>query len=185
MKKIVRIAKPNEEDEILKVYSSGGRWLPYTDTDEIRKCIRDNGKGKISLIVIELDNKIVGALKLHRPQSHIGKGGKVAVLPDCRGQGIGKILYKAAIKLCYMEGRIKFTDSLVGENQAVTKMFESLNFTLEAKMRKHTPGGLTLYQFAYYTDEQGVPELNEDVEFNIPLTDYMKDIVEKNKEKLK
>jgi len=185
MDKIVRIAKLNEEEEILKVYSSGGRWLPYTDTEEIRKCIKDNRKGKISLIVVEIDHKIVGALKLHRPQSHIGKGGKVAVLPDYRGQGIGKILYKSAIKLFQMEGRIKFTDSLVGENDAVKKMFKTLGFIIEAKMRKHTPSGLTLYQFAYHIGEQGILELEENIKFDIPFTEYMKDLIEKNKEKLK
>ncbi len=79
-----------------------------------------------------------------------------------------------------MEGRKKFTDSLVGENPAITKMFEELGFEIEAKMRKHTPSGKTLYQFAYHIDEKGVPDLGQDIEFKIPITGYMKELKEKN-----
>lgn len=42
-------------------------------------------------------------------------------------------------------------------------------------MRKHTPMGKTLYQFAYHIDEKGVPELGEDVQFDIPITKYMEE----------
>ncbi|MAG01704.1 hypothetical protein CMI42_00025 [Candidatus Pacearchaeota archaeon] len=181
MRKIVRLAKFEEADEILKVYQSGEDFLPYTDVKEVKKSIKGNADGKVSLIVIESDNKIVGVLKLHRPQSHIGKGGKVAVLPEYRNQGIGKLLYKVAIKIFDMEGRRKVTDSLVGDNPSVFKMFENLGFEIEATMRKHTPGGKTLYQFAYHIDEKGIPDLGEEVKFNIPITEYMKDLKQKNK----
>ncbi len=181
MSKIVRLAKVGEAEEILEVYKSGGEWLPYTDPKEINQCITANESGKVSLLVIEMDGKIVGSLKLHRPQSHIGKGGKVAVLPEYRGHGIGKLLYKSAIKIFDMEGRRKVTDSLVGGNPAVVAMFKKLGFEKEAEMRKHTPGGKTLYQFAYHIDEKGLPELGEDVKFEIPITDYMKDLKHKNK----
>ena len=79
-----------------------------------------------------------------------------------------------------MEGRRKVTDSLVGDNPAIMAMFEKLGFEIEATMRKHTPAGKTLYQFAYHIDEKGVPEL-EDVKFDIPFTDYMKKLKENNK----
>ena len=181
MIKIIRLAKIEEADEILKVYQSGGEFLPYTDIKEVKKSIKGNSDGKVSLIVIEVDEKIVGALKLHRPQAHLGKGGKVAVLPEYRNQGIGKLLYKAAIKIFDMEGRRKVTDSLVGDNNSVFRMFERLGFEIEATMRKHTPGGKTLYQFAYHVDEKGVPDLGENVKFEIPLTDYMRSLKEKNK----
>jgi len=180
--RIVRLARPGEDEEILKVYLSGGGMLPYTDVKEISKCIRDNENGKISLVVIEMDKKIVGALKLHRPQAHVGKGGKVAVLPDYRGKGLGKLLYNSAILIFDMEGRRKVTDSLVGENPAITAMFKKLGFELEAEMRKHTSAGNTLFQFAYHIDEKGLPELGDDVEFDIPETEYMKDLKQKNKE---
>ena len=178
--KVLRLAKQGEAEEILEVYASGGEWLPYTQVDEINNSIKANDKGKTSLIVVEIDGKIVGALKLHRPQSHIGKGGKVAVLPDYRGHGIGKLLYKSAIKIFDMEGRRKITDSLVGENPVVMAMFKKLGFEIEAKMRKHTPGGKILYQFAYHIDEKGVPELDDEVEFDIPITEYMKELKQKN-----
>lgn len=181
MKTLIRLAKEGEEKEVLEVYRSGGEWLPYTDTDEIKKSIKENLRGKISLIVAEINGKIGGAIKLHRPQSHIGKGGKIAVLPEFRGRGIGKLLYKSIIKIFYMEGRRKFTDALVGENPAIKKMFENLGFEIEAEMRKHTPSGKTLYQFAYHIDEKGVHELGEGVEFGIPLTEYMRNLKEKNK----
>ena len=181
MIKIIRLAKIEEAEEILEVYQSGGDFLPYTDIKEVKKSIKGNSDGKVSLIVVEIDEKIVGALKLHRPQAHIGKGGKVAVLPEFRNQGIGKLLYKAAIKIFDMEGRRKVTDSLVGDNNSVFRMFERLGFEIEATMRKHTPGGKTLYQFAYHVDEKGVPDLGENVKIEIPLTDYMKSLKEKNK----
>ena len=181
MIKIIRLAKIEEAEEILEVYQSGGDFLPYTDIKEVKKSIKGNSDGKVSLIVIEVDEKIVGALKLHRPQAHLGKGGKVAVLSEYRNQGIGKLLYKAAIKIFDMEGRRKVTDSLVGDNNSVFRMFERLGFEIEATMRKHTPGGKTLYQFAYHVDEKGVQDLGENVKFEIPLTDYMKSLKEKNK----
>lgn len=184
MTKTVRLAKFEEANEILEVYQSGGDFLPYTDIKEVRDCIKGNKNGKVSLIVVEIDNKIIGALKLHRPQSHIGKGGKVAVLPEYHNQGIGKLLYKSAIKIFHMEGRRKITDSLVGDNQAIFKMFEKLGFEIEATMRKHTPGGKTLYQFAYHIDEKGIPNLGEGINFNIPITDYMKDLKQKNKKEI-
>ena len=180
MKKKVKLAERERVKEILEVYKSGGVWLPYTDVEEINKSIKENEKGKVSIIVVEMDGKIVGALKLHRPQSHIGKGGKVAVLPEYRGQGIGKLLYKSAIKIFDMEGRRKVVDSLVGDNPSVFALFEKLGFEVEAKMRKHTPGGHTLHQFAYHIDELGVPDLGEDVDFDIPFTEYMKDLKNKN-----
>jgi len=180
MKK-VRLANEDESNEVLEVYKSGGGWLPYTDVDEVKKSVRENKNGKVSLIVVEMDGKIVGALKLHRPQSHLGKGGKVAVLPEFRNKDIGKLLYKSAIKIFDMEGRRKVVDSVVGENITAIKMFEKLGFEIEAKMRKHTPAGKTLYQFAYHVDEKGVPELGEDVQFDIPVTAYMKELKEKNK----
>jgi len=182
MVKIIRLAKLEEAEDILKVYQSGGTWLPYTDVKEITKCIRDNEKGKTSLILIEDDEKIIGVLKLHRPQAHVGKGGKVAVLPEYRNKGIGKLLYKAAIKIFDLEGRRKVTDSLVGENPSVFKMFKGMGFEIEATMRKHTSGGKTLYQFAYHIDEKGIPSLEKDVKFDIPITDYMEDLKQKNKE---
>lgn len=175
----VRLARLGEGEEILQIYQSGGDFLPYTEVKEVNRAIKDNETGKVSLIVVEIDGKLVGALKLHRPQSHIGKGGKVAVLPDFRGRGIGKILYKSAIKIFDMEGRRKVTDSLVGDNPAVMTMFDKLGFEIEAKMRKHTPAGKTLYQFAYHIDEKGIPEL-EDIEFDIPITSYMKELKQKN-----
>ena len=181
MIKIIRLAKIEEAEDLLEVYQSGGNFLPYTDIKEVKKCIKGNKEGKISLIVVEIDKKIVGALKLHRPQSHIGKGGKVAVLPEYRNQGIGKLLYKAAIKIFDMEGRRKVIDTIVGENPVAFKMFETLGFEIEATMRKHTPGGKTLYQLAYHIDEKGVFDLGENVKFEIPLTDYMKSLKEKNK----
>ena len=184
MIKIIRLAKIEEAEEILEVYQSGGDFLPYTDIKEVKKSIKGNSDGKVSLIVIEVDEKIVGALKLHRPQAHLGKGGKVAVLPEYRNQGIGKLLYKAAIKIFDMEGRRKVTDSLVGDNNSVFRMFERLGFEIEATMRKHTPGGKTLYQFAYHVDEKGVPDLGEEVKFDIPLTDYMKNLEQKNKKQI-
>ncbi len=183
MEKKITLAKREKAEEILEVYRSGGLWLPYTDVSEINKCIKDNEDGKVSMIVVEIDGKVVGALKLHRPQSHIGKGGKVAVLPNYRGQGIGKLLYKSAIKIFDMEGRRKITDSLVGDNTAISIMFEKLGFEIEAKMRKHTPGGKTLYQFAYHIDEKGLPEIDRDIEFEIPITSYMKELKEKNNRK--
>lgn len=179
MKKI-RLARNGEGEIILKVYQSGGAFLPYTDVKEINQSIRENEKGKTSLIVAEIDGKIIGALKLHRPQSHIGKGGKIAILPECRGHGIGKLLYKSAIKIFDLEGRRKVTDSLVGDNPAILKIFEDLGFEIEAKMRKHTPAGKTLYQFAYHIDEKGLPEFGEDVDFDIPITEYMKELKQKN-----
>lgn len=179
MKKI-RLAKLEDAKEVFEVYKSGDRFLPYTDIKEMRKCIKGNDNGKVSLIVLEISGKIVGALKLHRPQAHIGKGGKIAVIPDYRGQGIGKLLYRSAIKIFDMEGRRKVTDSLVGENPAVMVMFEKLGFEIEAKMRKHTPGKKDLYQFAYHIDEKGVPELGEGIIFDIPVTEYMKDLKQKN-----
>ncbi len=178
--KIVRLAKQEDAQKILDIYISGGEWLPYTEIDEVKKGIKENEKGKVSLIVIEINGEIVGALKLHRPQSHIGKGGKIAVSPQYRGQGIGKLLYRAAIKIFNMEGRRKVTDSLVGENPTVKKIFEDLGFEIEAQMRKHTPSGKTLYQFAYHIDEKGIPDLGEDVEFNIPLTGYMTELKQNN-----
>lgn len=178
--KTVRLARREEAREILNVYLSGGEWLPYTDVEEVNKSIKENENGKTSLIVIEIDGRVIGALKLHRPQSHIGKGGKIAILPEYRGHGIGKLLYKAAIKIFDLEGRRKVTDSLVGENPAILKIFEDLGFEIEAKMRKHTPAGKTLYQFAYHIDEKGVPELGEDVKFEIPVTEYMKELKQKN-----
>jgi len=176
----VRLAKSGEGEEILRIYQSGGDFLPYTEVKEVNKAIKENGAGKVSLIVVEVEGKLAGALKLHRPQSHIGKGGKVAVLPEFRGKGIGKIMYKSAIKIFEMEGRRKVTDSLVGDNPAIMAMFEKLGFEIEATMRKHTPAGKTLYQFAYQIDEKGVPEL-EDVKFDIPFKDYMKKLKENNK----
>jgi len=181
MIKVIRLAKIEEADEILKVYQSGGEFLPYTDVKEVKKSIKGNDDGKVSLIVVDVDKKIVGALKLHRPQSHIGKGGKVAVLPEYGGKGIGKLLYKAAIKIFDMEGRRKIIDSIVGENPIAFKMFEKLGFEIEATMRKHTPGGKTLYQLAYHIDEKGIFDLGENVKFEVPLTDYMKSLKEKNK----
>lgn len=126
--KIVRLAKIKDAQDVLNIYISGGDALPYTEIKEINKCITENDKGKVSLIVVEIDGKIVGSLKLHRPQAHIGKGGKVAVSPEYRGKGIGKLLYKSAIKIFDMEGRRKVTDSLIGENEIITKMFETLGF---------------------------------------------------------
>ncbi|MBI3623775.1 GNAT family N-acetyltransferase [Candidatus Pacearchaeota archaeon] len=182
MIKKIKLAERDKAKDILEVYRSGGVWLPYTDVEEINKSIKENEKGKVSIIVVEMDGKIVGALKLHRPQSHIGKGGKVAVLPEYRGHGIGKLMYKSAIKIFDMEGRRKVVDSLVGDNPSVSALFEKLGFEVEAKMRKHTPGGHTLYQFAYHIDELGVPELGKDVIFDIPLTQYMKELKQKNLE---
>jgi len=177
----IKLAEIEKAEEILEVYKSGGFWLPYTDIKEIKKCLKENEKGKVSIILVEINGKIVGALKLHRPQSHIGKGGKVAVLPEYRGQGIGKLLYKSAIKIFDMEGRRKIIDSLVGENPAVFALFKKLGFEIEATMRKQTPAGKTLYQFAYHIDEKGVPNLGEKIEFEIPVTEYMKDLKDKNK----
>ncbi len=178
--KIVRLARREEAKEILDVYTSGGAWLPYTDIEEVNKGIKENENGKTSLIVIESEGKVVGALKLHRPQSHIGKGGKIAILPECRGHGIGKLLYRSAIKIFDLEGRRKVTDSLVGDNPAILKIFEDLGFEIEATMRKHTPAGKTLYQFAYHIDEKGIQELGEDVKFDIPVTKYMEELKQKN-----
>lgn len=184
MEKILRLAKFEEAEEILKVYQSGGDFLPYTDIKEVRNSIKGNKNGKVSLIVVEIDKKIIGVLKFHRPQAHVGKCGKVAVLPEYRNQGIGKLLYNSALRIFDMEGRRKVTDSLVGNNEAVFKMFEGLGFEIEATMRKHTPSGKTLYQFAYHIDEKGVPDLEEDVKFNIPITDYMKDLKQKNEKEI-
>lgn len=170
----IRIAKQGEDKEIFELFSHATDWIPYTEIKEITHCISDNEKGKVSLIIAEEDKKILGALKLHRPQFHIGKIGKVTVSPDSRGKGIGKNLYRAAIKIFDLEERRKITDSVVGENEAMKALLEKLNFKQEGCLEKHTPGKKNLYLYAYFIDEQKVPKLDEHIKFDIPKTIYMK-----------
>ena len=42
MIKTIRLAKFEEAEDILKVYQSGGDFLPYTDIKEVKKSIKGN-----------------------------------------------------------------------------------------------------------------------------------------------
>jgi ribosomal protein S18 acetylase RimI-like enzyme len=165
----VRKAERSDLEAVLKIYDSAKSNLGQTATKYVEDAINQNELGNVSLLVAEVDGKIVGAVKLKRKRSHIGNVGLIAVLPEYRRLGIGNLLYKVMIWIFAKEGRIKISDQMTEPNEPMQKFFEKLGFVKEGTLRKHTDSKQDVSLYAYYIDEQGIPEIPQNVSINIKL----------------
>jgi len=165
----VRKAERSDLDTVLNVYDSSKNNHGKTDVNYVDGAIKQNELGNVSLLVAEVDGKVVGTIKLKRKRAHIGNVGLIAILPEYRRLGIGSLLYKVMIWIFAKEGRIKISDQMTEPNEPMKKFFEKLGFVKEGTLRKHTDSKQDVSLYAYYIDEQGIPEIPQNVSINIKL----------------
>jgi hypothetical protein len=77
------------------------------------------------------------------------------------------------LKIFRAEGRRKVTDSVVGRNPMMVSLLNFLGYRYEGTLRKHTNDGKDILLFAFFFDEEEVPENSSHVTVNIPETEYM------------
>jgi hypothetical protein len=174
MKVVIRPSIPEDLEDIIHIFAEA-RYDKRKK--EIKNAINANVRGKISLLSACIDGKPMAAHVLHRPSKTVGKNGVIVVSEACRGQEIGTNLYIAALKIFKAEGRNKVTDSVIGRNPMMVSLLNFLGYQYEGTLRKHTNDGKDILLFAFFFDEQDIPENSSHVTVDIPTTEYMKERV--------
>lgn len=170
MKVVIRPSTREDFEDIVHIFEESR----YDKREkEIRNAINANVRGKISILSACIEGKVMGAHVLHRPSKAVGKNGVIVVSQESRGQEIGTNLYIAALKIFRAEGRRKVTDSVVGRNPMMVSLLNFLGYRYEGTLRKHTNDGKDILLFAFFFDEEEVPENSSHVTVNIPETEYM------------
>mgnify|MGYP001054288831 CR=1 FL=1 len=175
MQVVIKPSTYSDFDDILRIFSESR----YEKREkEIRNALNANKRGKISILSACIEGKTIGAHILHRPSKIIGKNGVIVVDKNVRGQEIGTNLYIAALKVFKAEGRNKVTDSVIGKNPMMVSLLNYLGYVYEGCLRKHTTDGKDIFLFAFFLDEQEIPENSSHVVLEIPETEYMNEKVE-------
>ena len=164
---IIRKAEVKDIKNILELFNFEEDIDEVTDKSYVENSIKQNQSGSVSLIVAETDGQIAGAIKLKRKRSHIGNIGKVAVSKEFRGKGIATILYKVAIIIFSKENRTKISDQMTEPNEPMVHLFNKLGFVKEGTLRMHTHDKKDVSQYAYFTDEMGIPEIPDNIKVTI------------------
>ncbi|MBU7044194.1 MAG: hypothetical protein HXS47_11430 [Theionarchaea archaeon] len=174
MKVVIRPSTREDFEDIVTIFAESR----YDKREkEIRNAINANVRGKISILSACIDGKTMAAHVLHRPSKTVGKNGVIVVSEACRGQEIGTNLYIAALKIFKAEGRNKVTDSVIGRNPMMVSLLNFLGYQYEGTLRKHTNDGKDILLFAFFFDEQAIPENSSHVIIDIPETEYMNERV--------
>ncbi|ASN28289.1 GNAT family N-acetyltransferase [Streptomyces pluripotens] len=96
----------------------------------------DERYGPDGCLVAELDGRIVGYVRLVRPtplasNAHVLAIRGFAVAEDARGQGIGRILIRAAVEEARGRGARRLTLRVLGHNTPARALYESEGFLVE------------------------------------------------------
>lgn len=175
MKVVIRPSVPDDLEDIVRIFSQSH----YEKREkEIRNAINANKRGKISILTACMDDSVVGAHVLHRPSRTIGKNGVIVIDKECRGHEIGTNLYIAALKVFKAENRNKVTDSVIGRNPMMVSLLNFLGYKYEGCLRRHTLDSRDILLFAFFLDEDEIPENSPHVALEIPETEYMEGVVE-------
>lgn len=174
MNVVIRPSTRDDFEDIVRIFSQSN----YDKREkEIKNALNRNHRGKISILSACVDEKTVGAHILHRPSRTVGKNGIVVIDKEYRGQEIGTNLYIAALRVFKAESRNKVTDSLVGKNPMIASLLNFLGYKYEGCLRKHTNDNKDIILFAFFLDEQEIPENSPHITLDIPKTDYMDEVV--------
>lgn len=90
-------------------------------------------------LVALVDNKVVGYVAIGRripieANRHVGRILAVAVAPEARRRGIGRALLQAAETEARARGFRKLMLTVLGTNQAAIALYESLGYSIEARL---------------------------------------------------
>jgi RimJ/RimL family protein N-acetyltransferase len=123
----------------MKVVVDEGRWLATESTATVEELV-ERFRGALSeghlVFVLEDDGEPIGSLGLHPS----GTGGVLElgmwILPECRGQGGGRLLVEAALAAVPADAH-KVELEVWPDNEAAIALYRSMGFEQEGLRREH------------------------------------------------
>jgi putative acetyltransferase len=126
----------------MKAVADEGRWIATQSdrtaeelTERFRTALREDHV----LLVLEHDDRIVGAVGLHpTPISDVYSLG-MSILEEFRGRGWGRRLMDAALDAGRSRGIVKVELEVFPENARAVALYASSGFEIEGYKRNHYP----------------------------------------------
>lgn len=93
------------------------------------------------VLVAELDGEVVGYVTVRRPttlasNSHVQQIQGLAVAPEHRRRGIGRVLVEAAVDEARRRGARKITLRVLGSNPDAMRLYRACGFEIEGALRE-------------------------------------------------
>jgi len=127
----IKFVKNWSEEEIVKLYKAGGWWKESYDSSRIGSLIK--GSFAFAVVIDSNTGKSVGMGRILSDGISDAYIQDLIILPDYRGQGIGKQLLKALSEKC-LSNNIKWLGLISEPNQ--NGFYSNLGFR---KMENYTP----------------------------------------------
>lgn len=92
------------------------------------------------VLVVDVDGLVAGYVKLHQAiplpaHAHVLEVNGLAVDPDKRGQGIGRVLVDAVKREARSRGASKLTLRVLAPNTTARRLYDAAGFTVEGVLR--------------------------------------------------
>ena len=98
----IKIVDNWPEDEIVELYKAGGWWKECYDKSKLDGLIK--GSFVFMIVVEKKSNKVIGMGRLLSDGVSDAYIQDLVVLPEYRGQGVGKRLVKKLVEYCHSKG---------------------------------------------------------------------------------
>ncbi|MBR4350550.1 MAG: GNAT family N-acetyltransferase [Bacteroidales bacterium] len=127
--------------DVLKVFSNP-LLLHYTD---LELCTSLNDKYLQSWIENDdrisfagyVDGSFVGFVSAHLVKKHLTASITIVILPEFQRRGYAKALLQNILSVLFNKGFARIEAQICTENQDSIRLFESLNFVCEGRLRKN------------------------------------------------
>lgn len=113
--------------------------LPSDRSRRMEELLRQPGQNRHFLVAVSPDNTVLGLVMLtveSNPRRRHAGGLGIMVRTDCRGQGIGSALMKAALELAdnwLMLRRVEL--EVYADNEGAIRLYQRLGFETEGRKR--------------------------------------------------
>lgn len=127
----IRPMMSGEEDEVIALWQAAGLTRPHNDpaTDIAFAA----GGGASDLLVGVKDGRICASVMVGH-DGHRGAVYYVSVLPECKGQGLGRLIMDAAEDWLKARGVWKLNLMIRGSNTEVRGFYEALGYEAEDRL---------------------------------------------------
>ena len=122
---LIRQYYEKEREQIIELLKTCNLTRPWNDPN--KDFDRKNGVGEDLFIVLEFENKIIGTV-MGGYDGHRGIMNYLAVSPDFRGKGFGKMLVEEVEKKLKQLGCPKVNLLVRSDNVEVSNFYESIDY---------------------------------------------------------
>ena len=123
--KIIRQYNEKDREQVIELWETCNLTRPWNDPN--KDFVRKKGVGEDLFIVLEFENKIIGTV-MGGYDGHRGVMNYLAVNPNFRGKGFGKMLVEAVEDKLKKVGCPKVNLLVRSDNVEVSNFYEGINY---------------------------------------------------------